>query len=79
MTDESDERVELTDDQVEFLNTVFDLVRAGDAATVAGYVDRGVPVDLTNAKGTPCCSSRPTTSTPTWSGRCSSARPTRTG
>jgi hypothetical protein len=51
VTDESDERVELTDDQVEFLNTVFDLVRAGDAATVAGYVDRGVPVDLTNAKG----------------------------
>ena len=51
MSDRSEERVELTDEQVEFLNTVFDLVRAGDAATVAAYVDRGVPVDLTNANG----------------------------
>ncbi len=51
MTDQSEERVELTDDQVEFLNSVFDLVRAGDAETVAAYVDRGVPVDLTNANG----------------------------
>jgi ankyrin repeat protein len=42
---------ELSDEQVEFLNAVFDLVRAGDAATVADYVDRGVPVDLTNANG----------------------------
>ena len=51
MTDEPGERVELTDDQVEFLNSVFDLVRAGDAETVAAYVERGVPVDLTNANG----------------------------
>jgi len=54
VTDESperDERVELTGEQVEFLNSVFDLVRTGDAATVAAYVDRGVPVDLTNANG----------------------------
>ena len=54
MTDQSpepDERVELTGEQVEFLNSVFDLVRTGDAATVAAYVDRGVPVDLTNANG----------------------------
>jgi ankyrin repeat protein len=42
---------ELSDEQVEFLNTVFDLVRAGDAATVADYLDRGVPADLTNANG----------------------------
>jgi ankyrin repeat protein len=48
---EPDERVELTGEQVEFLNSVFDLVRTGDAATVAAYVDRGVPVDLTNANG----------------------------
>jgi ankyrin repeat protein len=51
VSDQSDERVELTDEQVDFLNTMFDLVRAGDAATVAAYVDRGVPVDLTNANG----------------------------
>ena len=50
-SDHSDEQVELTDDQVEFLNSEFDLVRAGDAETVAAYVDRGVPVDLTNANG----------------------------
>ncbi len=51
VTDQSDDRVELTEEQVEFLNLVFDLVRAGDAAAVAAYVDRGVPVDLTNASG----------------------------
>ena len=51
VTDQSDDRVELTEEQVEFLNSVFDLVRAGDAVAVAAYVDRGVPVDLTNAHG----------------------------
>jgi len=51
VTDHSDDRVELTEEQVEFLNSVFDLVRAGDAVAVAAYVDRGVPVDLTNANG----------------------------
>jgi ankyrin repeat protein len=51
VTDQSDDRVELTEEQVEFLNSVFDLVRAGDVVAVAAYVDRGVPVDLTNANG----------------------------
>ena len=51
VTDHSDDRVELTEEQVEFLNSVFDLVRAGDAVAVAAYVDRGVPVDLTTANG----------------------------
>ena len=51
VTDQSDDRVELTEEQVEFLNSVFGLVRTGDAAAVAAYVDRGVPVDLTNANG----------------------------
>jgi len=51
VTDDSDDPVELTEEQVEFLNSVFDLVRAGDAVAVAAYVDRGVPVDLTNANG----------------------------
>ncbi len=51
VTDQSDDRVELTEEQVEFLNSVFDLVRAGDAVAVAAYVDRGVPVDLTNENG----------------------------
>lgn len=51
VTEQPDERVQLTDEQVEFLNSVFDLVRAGDAESVAAYVDRGVLVDLTNANG----------------------------
>jgi len=42
---------ELTDEQVEFLNSVFDLVRDGEASRVAEYVDGGVPVNLTNANG----------------------------
>jgi uncharacterized protein len=42
---------ELTDEQIEFLNSVFDLVRGGQASSVANYVDGGVPVNLTNASG----------------------------
>jgi ankyrin repeat protein len=42
---------ELTDEQVEFLNSVFDLVRDGEASRVAEYIDGGVPVNLTNANG----------------------------
>ncbi|NLG54855.1 MAG: ankyrin repeat domain-containing protein [Rhodococcus sp.] len=30
---------------------MFDAARAGDAATLAAYVDAGLPVDLTNGKG----------------------------
>ncbi|MEP6796826.1 MAG: ankyrin repeat domain-containing protein [Lapillicoccus sp.] len=40
-----------TDAQIAFLNAVFDSARAGDTATVSAHVDRGVPVDLTNANG----------------------------
>jgi uncharacterized protein len=40
------------DDAVRELATrVFDLARAGDAASLAEYVDAGVPVNLTNEKG----------------------------
>ena len=49
--DATDLTDQLTDEQVDFLNSVFDLVRAGETATVAAFVDQGVPVDLTNAKG----------------------------
>ena len=54
MTDPSrpgDAVPDLTDEQVAFLSSVFDLARSGEAQTAADYVDRGVPVDLTNAKG----------------------------
>ena len=36
---------------VEFATRVFNLARAGDAAAVAGYVDAGVPVNLSNDSG----------------------------
>jgi ankyrin repeat protein len=36
---------------VELAGKVFDLARGGDAATLAGYLDAGVPADLTNEKG----------------------------
>lgn len=36
---------------VELAGRVFAMARAGDAATLAAYVDAGVPVDLTNEKG----------------------------
>lgn len=40
---------EFTDEQLEFLNGAFDLARAGDA-TLLGYVDAGLPVNLTDSK-----------------------------
>jgi len=36
---------------VELAHQVFDLARDGDTATLAAYVDAGVPVDLTDAQG----------------------------
>ncbi|WP_042368352.1 ankyrin repeat domain-containing protein [Streptacidiphilus neutrinimicus] len=36
---------------VEFANRIFDLARGGDAATLAGYLDDGVPAELINEKG----------------------------
>jgi len=45
MSNEPDERT------VELANQLCDLARDGETATLAAYVDAGVPVDLTNAKG----------------------------
>ena len=42
---------ELTDEELAFLSSVFDLVRDGETATVLGYVDQGLPANLTNANG----------------------------
>ena len=41
----------LAPEVVEFAHTVFELARNGDAEQLAGYVDAGVPVELTNSKG----------------------------
>lgn len=41
---------DLTDDELDFLHSTFDLAREGDTALLA-YVDQGLPVNLTNPKG----------------------------
>jgi ankyrin repeat protein len=42
---------ELDAETIAFAGRVFDLAREGDAATLASYVDGGLPVNLTNDKG----------------------------
>jgi ankyrin repeat protein len=39
------------DDIAELAGRLFDMARGGDAATLAAYLDAGVPVDLTNSAG----------------------------
>jgi ankyrin repeat protein len=38
-------------DVAELAGRLFDMARTGDAQTLAAYLDAGVPVDLTNARG----------------------------
>ncbi|KUI24158.1 ankyrin repeat domain-containing protein [Mycobacterium sp. GA-2829] len=38
-------------DVAELAGRLFDMARTGDAETLAAYLDAGVPVDLTNARG----------------------------
>lgn len=42
---------ELTDDQVEFLNSLFDFAREGKTIALSSAIDQGVPVDLLNHNG----------------------------
>lgn len=42
---------ELTDDELQFLQGAFDLARGGDTETLIGYLDAGLPVNLTNSGG----------------------------
>ena len=42
---------EVPADVQELAGRLFDMARTGDAATLARYLDAGVPVDLTNASG----------------------------
>lgn len=46
-----DHAPQLTDEQVEFLNSLFDLARAGKAEELLPLLDQGLPADLSNAKG----------------------------
>jgi ankyrin repeat protein len=41
----------LTEEELTFLRSMFDLARAGDTARLADTVDMGVPVNLTNESG----------------------------
>ncbi|RDI32181.1 ankyrin repeat domain-containing protein [Lentzea flaviverrucosa] len=41
----------LTEEELAFLQSMFDLARAGDAARLAEAVDAGIPVNLTNGAG----------------------------
>jgi ankyrin repeat protein len=43
--------VELNDEAMAFADKLFDLARDGGTEQLAAYIDSGVPVDLTNAKG----------------------------
>jgi uncharacterized protein len=42
---------DLSPDELAFLQSTFDLARAGDVQTLVGYLDAGVPVNLTNGAG----------------------------
>ena len=42
---------ELTDDQLEFLNSLFDFAREGKVIALSSAIDQGIPVDLTNHNG----------------------------
>ena len=43
--------VRLTEEEITFLRSMFDLARTGDTARLAAAVDAGVPVNLTNEAG----------------------------
>lgn len=42
---------DLTPEELEFLTSVFDLVRGGDVDEVSALLDEGLPVNLTNDSG----------------------------
>ena len=46
-----DDNAGIGGDVAELAGRLFDMARNGDAATLAAYLDAGVPVDLTNAAG----------------------------
>lgn len=42
---------DLTEEQLDFLNSLFDLARTGERDQLLAAIDQGVPVNLTNHKG----------------------------
>ncbi len=69
---------ELTDEQLEFLNSMFDLARAGRAEELLSLIDQGIPVNLTNSKGDSLLILAAYNDQPPWSAACWSAAPTST-
>ena len=52
MTDnQPQDQPELTDDQLEFLNTLFDYARNGQVQALSSAIDQGIPVYLRNHNG----------------------------
>lgn len=52
MTDTpADEQPELTEEQIEFLNSLFDYAREGKVLALSSAIEQGIPVDLTNHNG----------------------------
>lgn len=48
---QSENHPELTDEQIEFLNSLFDYAREGKVVALTSAIDQGIPVDLTNHNG----------------------------
>lgn len=48
---QSENHPELTDEQIEFLNSLFDYAREGQVIALTSAIDQGIPVDLTNHNG----------------------------
>lgn len=46
-----DQTPDLTDEQLDLLNSCFDLARAGESEQLLQLVDAGIPVNLTDHKG----------------------------
>lgn len=42
---------ELSDEQIEFLNSLFDFAREGKVQALSSAIDQGIPVNLTNHNG----------------------------
>ncbi|WP_022869139.1 ankyrin repeat domain-containing protein [Yaniella halotolerans] len=47
----TDNEPELSDDQIEFLNSLYDFAREGKVQALSSAIDQGIPVNLTNHNG----------------------------
>lgn len=47
----ADEPMEMSEEQIELANQLFDLARAGETEKLAAYIDAGAPLEMHNANG----------------------------